>query len=559
MALIQKSFSDIITFSRSSNATRVGPTGVLEYAPHNLLQRSQEFDNAYWTKYDATVSINAVSGPDGTVTADKFIEANGAGIFPQSYVIPVLSNATVYTLSIYAKAAERNWIIVNLNDGLSSYRTWFNVSSGVIGTNAAGNTATVTSVGNGWYRCTVSRITSASSGANALIGFQVSNADGVQAYTGDGTSGIYIWGAQLSVGPYALDYTPTTSAAVYGPRFDYDPVTLAARGLLVEESRTNLVTYSEQFDNAAWAKLNTTATANAAVSPDGTVTADKLVSSGSSTKVIYQAISSAGTYAISIYAKAGEYSGLTFTTGIAGTFFNLATGTVRAYYSAVPTSSTITPVGNGWYRCTIVVTLAAADNLYIGPNDNVNNTLGSGWTADGASGIYVWGAQVESGTFSTSYIPTLASTVTRSADVASVNTLSPWFNATEGTFLFDFNQVATVKAIAVIGDDTFDNSLRFNIVEMARGVGPGFANIVELGTAQNGSHKLAVAIKLNDYAGVFDGGAVSTETSASLVPSPNVLGIGRDYGTNGYMNGWMRRLAFYPRRLTNAELQALTA
>ena len=161
--------------------------------------------------------------------------------------------------------------------------------------------------------------------------------------------------------------------------------------------------------------------------------------------------------------------------------------------------------------------------------------------------------------FASSYIPTGARTVTRSADVASVNTLSPWWNGTEGTFLFDFNQVDTVKAITVIGDDTFSNSLRFNIVEMARGVGSGFANIVELGTAQNGSHKLAVAIKLNDYAGVFDGGAVSTDTSASLVPSPNVLGIGRDYGTNGYMNGWMRRLAFYPVRLTDAQLQALTS
>lgn len=160
--------------------------------------------------------------------------------------------------------------------------------------------------------------------------------------------------------------------------------------------------------------------------------------------------------------------------------------------------------------------------------------------------------------FASSYIPTIASTVTRSADVASVDTLSPWWNGTEGTFLFDFNQVGT-SAIGLIGDDTFDNSLRFNILQMARGAGPGFANMVELGTAQNGSHKLAVAIKLNDYAGVFDGGAVSTDTSASLVPSPNVLGIGRDYGTNGYMNGWMRRLAFYPRRLTNAELQALTA
>ena len=160
--------------------------------------------------------------------------------------------------------------------------------------------------------------------------------------------------------------------------------------------------------------------------------------------------------------------------------------------------------------------------------------------------------------FASSYIPTLASTVTRSADVASVNTLSPWYNATEGTFLFDFNQFNT-EAIASIGDDTFNNSLRFNVANMARGSGTGFPSTVTLGTSQNGSRKLAVAIKLNDYAGSFDGGAVSTDTSASMVPTPSVFGIGRDYGTNGYMSGYLRRIAYYPRRLTDAELQALTA
>jgi hypothetical protein len=160
--------------------------------------------------------------------------------------------------------------------------------------------------------------------------------------------------------------------------------------------------------------------------------------------------------------------------------------------------------------------------------------------------------------FATSYIPTLASSVTRSADVASVDTLSPFYNQTEGTFLFDFNQVDT-NPVASIGDDTFNNSLRFNILNMARGTGTGFPNQVVLGTSQNGSRKLAVAMKVNDYAGSFNGAAVSTDTTATMVPTPSVLGLGRDYGTTGYMSGHLRRVAYYPRRLTDAELVALSA
>lgn len=358
------------------------------------------------------------------------------------------------------------------------------------------------------------------------------------------------------------------TAATNVARFDYDPVTLAARGLLVEESRTNLLTYSEDFTNAAWSAidgLSSTITANAAVAPDGTTTAEKIVETAVTGFMLIRQTASLVTgtnYTVSFFAKAAErsFARILFdTSGFGGSSwyatFNLTNGTV-----STNTSATITAFGNGWYRCSATAQTIGTGTypIYLGPAPNA--TIGyATYGGVAGSGIFIWGAQLEAGSFATSYIPTVASTVTRSADVASVNTLSPWWNETEGTFLFDFNQVDTVKAITVIGDDTFSNSLRFNIVQMARGVGSGFANIVELGTAQNGSHKLAVAIKLNDYAGVFDGGAVSTDTSASLVPSPNVLGIGRDYGTNGYMNGWMRRLAYYPVRLTNAQLQALTS
>lgn len=361
------------------------------------------------------------------------------------------------------------------------------------------------------------------------------------------------------------------------PRFDYDPSTLAARGLLIEEQRTNLLTYSEQFDNAVWAQsyLTENITANSATSPSGQVTADTISdSSGNSEFAVGQTASATANVpnTFSVFAKANgsNFLYLRYYGNVEQYYytviFDLSLGTATKSQigsSASNGSNTITSVGNGWYRLTVTATVNSGTLVpMVGIAASGTDTIGSfgqiNVNGTGSRSCYIWGAQLEAGSFATSYIPTVASTVTRNADVASVDTLTPWYNATEGAFLFDFNQVGT-SAIAAIGDDTFNNSLRFNIAQMARGVGSGFANVVLLGTSQNGSRKLAVAMKVNDYAGSFDGGAVSTQTTASMTPSPTVLGVGRDYGTNGYMNGWMRRLAYYPARLTNAQLQALTS
>ncbi len=278
MALIQKAFSDIITFSRTSNATRIGPTGLVEYAPHNLLLYSQEFDNAAWTKgANVTVTANAAAAPDGTVTADLVVSSASADsstnqVFQQ---VTVASSQT-YTTSFWVRTAGANQNI-----------TVRQTANGVLVTNT---TVAVTST---WQRVSVTFTASTNPGF-AIRPDTVSNLN------------IYIWGAQLAVGPYALDYTPTTSAAVYGPRFDFDPVTLAARGLLVEEQRTNLLTYSEQFDNAAWVKSGTTVTANAAAAPNGTVTADLVTANTSSSfGFLYSNNIASGVFTTSVYAKQG--------------------------------------------------------------------------------------------------------------------------------------------------------------------------------------------------------------------------------------------------------------
>jgi len=195
------------------------------------------------------------------------------------------------------------------------------------------------------------------------------------------------------------------------PRIDYTGG--GCPHILAEPQRTNLVTYSENFNQ--WNKIGITVTSNSLISPDGTQNAGKLVAtSGASSKVIYQSIS-ANTYTASVFAKKGEFEGLLIATGTTGAFFNLNTNTYRTHYTSPPTSYKIVNYGNGWYRYSITFTQSSSDNLYIGINDNVSTTFAI--TGNGTNGIYTFGAQLEAGSFATSYISTSGSTVTRNQDL----------------------------------------------------------------------------------------------------------------------------------------------
>ncbi len=569
--LTSKAFSDIITFSRSSNATRIGPTGLVEYAPHNLVQRSQEFENAYWTKGNASITANAVAAPDGTITADKVVEntASDAHIVYQGFT----ASAITYTFSVYIKAGERSWAIMRLDTGVNELVS-FNLSNGTIGTVAAGYTAAITAAGNGWYRCSVTRTLTAATWYTVV---SVSNADNVQSYTGDGTSGIYLWGAQLSVGPYPLDYTPTTSAAVYGPRFDYDPVTLAARGLLVEESRTNLLRYSEQFDNAAWGTQQTSISANSGIAPDGTNNADKLIADTSNAShSLFQLVNGTADvyHTFSCYVKkAGHrYAGLYVDTGggnLGGIIIDLDTGLSSATAASgqgVYLSSSVQALSNGWYRL-ILTGKFTSTNAYYFHIDLTNGFSFNAFSGNNTDGILIWGAQAEAGSFATSYIPTLASSVTRSADVASVNTLSPWHNSVEGTLYAEGNFIdpasSTSKGIATLVDNSAGNDsisiFGISSSNVKQEVLVGGASQASFTLGYSSNVKAATVYKANDTNAAVNGTTGTTDTSCT-VPTVAKLQLGGIYnGTSFQLNGWLRRVAFYPRRLLDAEIQALTS
>ena len=357
------------------------------------------------------------------------------------------------------------------------------------------------------------------------------------------------------------------------PRFDYDPITLTCKGLLIEEARTNALTYSEQFDNPAWGKSEVTVTANSVVSPSGTLSADTLQNNtNTGSHGIFTSIVFATGSTMTVYAKAGttNFVGITNTSNFAaysGATFNLSTGAVGV--SAACTAS-MTPVGNGWYRCVVANTTTYAGSFFVVSVLESNQAPWLGYAGTNKN-IYIWGAQLEIGPFGTSYIPTVASTVTRNADVATMTgtNFSSWYNASEGTFQSSvrmtgystsYNDYATFFSV---NDGSASNQQYINI-------NGGPVNVAFIGTGGSAIGQTVANITTNPVTGVgsykvnnfaFAANATSTATDTSgTVPTVDRLYFGND-GTNirlTRMNGCLVKFNYWPQRLTNAEVQAFS-
>jgi hypothetical protein len=591
MPLVNKTFSDIITFSRASSATMFDSSGTLVYAPMNLLTYSEQFDNAAWTKSNATITADATTSPDGTATADKLIEALDVNLVHTCLqgAVTVVSLGT-YTATVFVKADTRTRVRIGyLVGGAGGVVADANLSAGTIGAASAfgGGTAvssSIQAINNGWFRISV--VGSGPAGTSGDVRIELLDASGNRQYNGDGVSGVYIWGAQLNQTPMQggvtadlSTYYPTTSAAYQGPRLDYDPATLAARGLLIEEQRTNLLTQSEEFNDAAWTKTNSSITANATTAPSGTVTADKLVEA-LDTNLVHQVdqtgvtVVSLATYTASVFVKADTRTRVrvAFIVGGGGVTAdaNLTAGTIgaaTAFSGGTAVASSIQAINNGWYRISVTGNGAAgtSGDVRIELLDASGNRQYNG---DGTSGLYIWGAQLEAGAFPTSYIPTTTTALTRSADVASVDTLSPWYNATEGT-IYAEAQIsagvgATPAAFASLDDTTTSNRIQLrraspgNLASFRMVSSAGSIDVTSASGTLTGVNKMAAAFTASDQNAVNNGTVFTGITSIASLPTVTRLLLGDGPGSLP-LNGHLRRITYYPRRLSDAELQAITA
>jgi hypothetical protein len=544
-------------------------TGKLTYGPNNLCLQSQTFDNATWTAQRATVTANATAAPDGTLTADKLIEDATASNTHRITQTPTTA-ASAYTWSVYAKADTRSWLYLRVDRiGPTTPIAWFNVSNGTVGTVQTGFTASIQSVGNGWYRCTATVDVALAGANNIMIG--LATADNVSSYTGDGTSGIFIWGAQLEAVTYQTTpstYYPTTTAAYYGPRLVYDPVTLASQGILVEEARTNSCTQSQDL-STTWTLGGSTVTANNTTSPDGTVNADKLVedSSAAAEHRCFNTFTgvSGTTYTYSVYAKADTRGGINIRMQATGTpidiYYDVSAGAVT---STTAGTGSIQSVGNGWYRC--IATGASDLSGSVRITINLLQTAGGTtriYNGDGTSGLFLWQAQVEAGTGASSPVPTTTAAVTRAADVARLTGLSLAYPLSLAAgFIKNFG-AATSRALTLYIDGNNFATLGVTTalatrLEVAQG-GSFQAQLTGATPGLGAATLEAGRFATNDVGFAAQGALVGTDVSATMPAAPTAANIGMfsDGGTEP-LNGTISRIRIYNRALSDAQLQSLT-
>jgi hypothetical protein len=371
-------------------------------------------------------------------------------------------------------------------------------------------------------------------------------------------STILIWGAQVELGSAATSYVKN-DGGLFPARFDYDPATLAPKGLLIESQRTNLFTQSE-FANG----VTDAPTRGGLLSA---TTFSRLIGStglafghdGVQTTYAYKNGAANGTaYALSAYVLMDDGNAPVFGSSTAAdpanTFAIIIGGVI-----ANPTTYTIQNCGGGLYRVSATATAGAA-------------TANSGVVKYGANNnrtFKVSGYQLEAGSYATSYIPTAGSQVTRTADIAAIvaPNFAPWYNQSEGTFVVEADTAkptttsATVLAIdASDGGITNRHYLGFpSATAQARTTAGGVdqAAITQAYTA-NTTEKLAYAYKANDFALARNGSLAGTDASGSL-PTIDRMFIGNAAGSAAFLDGHIRSIRYFPTRLSNAQLQALSA
>ena len=356
-------------------------------------------------------------------------------------------------------------------------------------------------------------------------------------------------------------YVETVAANT--PRFDYDPVTLACRGLMIEEERTNRILYSQDFSDVNWTKSNTSVTGASQTSPDGTNNGFLFAGDGATANHFLRQFEVLNqTKTSSIYAKKGTLNFLQigFDGYLGYANFDLNAGTVTTTASGA--TATISPAGNGWYRCACTANTTAATTTRYSLISSGSSGRFQSWATSGD--MYVWGAQIEAGAFATSYIPTVASQVTRTADVATMTgtNFSAWWNSTEGA--------AVIQTIPRAASGTrpaiqFDDNTANEIITLRGSVADPQLYVVDAGAAQatldagtitaNTAYKLSGAWKASSFATSINGGAAVAQASGTL-PTVTQARLGGD-GTN-YLNGWLQNLRYWPQRIIDTEVQAFS-
>jgi len=591
----QKNLNDYMTATplvdhqRSMNGSNLSPgtfvnsSGLIEKSKTNLILYSELQVGWFFRN---TTSAPDQSSPDGLSSAVLIAETTSTTNHYLNRDDVSVTAGNTYCLSVYLKkgtgATAPQWMTLFTNvsgfGGGDAYMASFDIQNGVKG--SAGVSIIdfdIIDAGGGWYRCWITATATATVSDSSIAVVFNNNQSAVlpvQTYTGQTTSNVFVFGAQVEEGSFPSTYIPTTTVPSAAPRFDHDPTTGESLGLLIEESRENIQTNSEDSTGYSTLEIASTVPSNIS-SPDGQLNANVLTPTATSSNHHLNLVNSNTTnLTVSVYAKANTYrylimGGRGSNNASTSPVFDLQSGTVAEVGGSV-WSASITPAGDNWYRCSITATLGTG-GVVVGVVDTATRHDGQ-FLADGTSNLYVWGFQVEeSATFPTSYIPTAGTALTRNADVASITgtNFSDFYNQKEGTVFADITpvDVETIALLAYFNTTSFFEShgiIKTNATSNGPGLyinadnysgGSGTINLDSNNTGQR--FKAAYSYKDSDFKASYEGGAVLTGVWRS--PSPTNFWLGqRDAGVFASRTH-IFRFTYFPERLPDATLQAITA
>jgi len=555
------------TFTRASEATRL-VDGVVTKVRTNSILQSNDFSNASWIKTRSSVTGGQADKDGGTDAWSFLVDTSST----TSHFLTYNHGFTgVGTVSIYAKANGYSWFRIYTGGDYA----YFDVTNGLTGASTVGISASISSVGGGWYRCSVA-VADLSSSTVLYINIAQGDEDTVLSGTPSGTTGLFIMNAQVEAGTVATDYIATTTVAVSeGPVANMPRLNSVAGGcpsLLLEPQRTNAITSSEYFGDSSWTKAgDVTLTSNYGISPDGYVNADRIVAHATAGgHIVYRNIGTTGTHTVSIFAKASgyDYMFLGYDGGNLnfGIVFNLSNGTISQNPAGL--TGSIEGVGSdGWYRCTLTFNYATTSYYFVvAPHDNSG---AYNWTGNGTDGVLIYAAQAEySSSYATSYIPTYGTAATRVADVCYKTGITSLIGQTEGTMFMEVDLTHSniggvneyLMQIYYNGSNRilmYRNTLN-DLECYFLNAGVNFSS--NLTTVASGRHKLAFAYKSGDCAFYIDGVQAFTHTATfSAFSSLADLHIGANgTGQTEAAKYSYNQALLFKTRLTNAELATLT-
>lgn len=584
---------DNFVFARTSHGTLIDDTGKLTFGPNNIITRSNTFDHADWDSLSAKGTLTLTSGqsdPFGGTDAWKMVNPNG----DRKYLSRTISFPTNTRIiwSVYAKA------------GPSSFGTNFQMKFDGIGVGMAASTtfnlqagtkedtdtahlisSTMEDLGSGWYRCSILGDTGDHTTTSPIMWDWVN---------GDGTNGITIYACKFEFVTYQT--TPssrlpfTTSAPYYGGRIDY---TNGVAEFLLEKSRQNRLTYSEDLTNGAWS-ISGLARSNNVTAIDGLANKAATLTANTSANIciLYQDISGAsGTNAHSVYAKKGT-SNFVFIT-IQGTVaenciaavFNLDAGTVTSTYEGATTGTVldtqIEHIGNGVYRCSLVGSSNAANYFQVGISPSATPSYDSNGrpTSAGFAGtetIIVQKPQCEAGNFTSSYMPTFASAFTRAAETCY--TADSGMTNGAGTIIVEcvtppVDQFGCILSVYDVGGGAISDIFKSNssvgdvghvpmVFDNSDGGGGAYEGDDSVNMNSGEAVRIAVRRKLDgildDHRLAISVNGNAPNTIGSFTPddlSPPGISLSQRYGGGFPMDVRIRRIAFTTQTLSDADLQ----